>query len=40
MTAAEQLARSERGRLGLGQTAPIGDLLRVLEQQAGVFVAL
>lgn len=40
MTAAEQLARSERSRLGLGETAPIGDLVRVLEQEAGVLVAL
>ena len=40
MTAAEQLARAERGRLGLGDTAPVSDLLRVLEQEAGVLVAL
>lgn len=40
MTAAEQLARIERLRLGLGETAPIEDLLRVLEDGAGVHVAL
>ncbi len=40
MTAGEQLARAERGRLGLGDTAPIVDLLRVLEHDAGVHVAL
>lgn len=40
MTAAEQLARAERARLGLGETAPIQDLLRVLEDEAGVHVAL
>jgi Zn-dependent peptidase ImmA (M78 family) len=40
VTAAEQLARSERGRLGLGDTAPVVDLLRVLEQDAGIQVAL
>jgi Zn-dependent peptidase ImmA (M78 family) len=40
VTAAEQLARAERARLGLGETAPIEDLLRVLEEGAGVHVAL
>jgi Zn-dependent peptidase ImmA (M78 family) len=40
VTAAEQLAQAERGRLGLGETAPIADLLAVLEEEAGVFVAL
>ena len=40
MTGADQLARSERSRLGLGETAPIVDLLRVLEFGAGVQVAL
>ena len=40
MTAAEQLARTERGRLGLDDTAPIDDLVRSLEEDAGVHVAL
>jgi Zn-dependent peptidase ImmA (M78 family) len=39
VTAAEQLARTERARLGLDPTAPIEDLVRVLED-AGVHVAL
>jgi Zn-dependent peptidase ImmA (M78 family) len=40
VTAAEQLARTERARLGLDPTAPIEDLVRVLEEDAGVHVAL
>jgi Zn-dependent peptidase ImmA (M78 family) len=40
VTAAEQLARAERGRLGLGDTAPVVDLLGVLEHEAGLHVAL
>ncbi|HYW26111.1 MAG TPA: ImmA/IrrE family metallo-endopeptidase [Terriglobales bacterium] len=40
MTAAEQLARTERRRLGLDEAAPIEDLLRLLEDEAGVNVAL
>lgn len=40
MTGAEQLARAERRRLGLGETAPIDDLVRVLEDVAGVHVAM
>jgi Zn-dependent peptidase ImmA (M78 family) len=40
VTAAEELARTERARLGLGPTAPIEDLVRVLEEDAGVHVAL
>jgi Zn-dependent peptidase ImmA (M78 family) len=40
VTAAEQLARLERARLGLNDTAPVGDLVRTLEQHAGVHVAL
>jgi Zn-dependent peptidase ImmA (M78 family) len=40
VTAAEQLARAERARLGLGETAPIEDLLRALEEKVGVHVAL
>lgn len=40
MTAAELLARAERGRLGLGETAPVEDLLGILEEEAGVLVAL
>jgi Zn-dependent peptidase ImmA (M78 family) len=40
VTAAEQLARAERNRLGLGETAPVGDLVLILEQEAGVHVAL
>jgi Zn-dependent peptidase ImmA (M78 family) len=40
VTAAEVLARDERARLGLGDTAPVEDLLGVLEDAAGVFVAL
>jgi Zn-dependent peptidase ImmA (M78 family) len=40
VTAAEQLARAERGRLGLGDTGPVVDLLRVLEHDADVHVAL
>lgn len=40
MTAAEQLARAERDRLGLGGTDPIADLLEVLERAGGVEVAL
>jgi Zn-dependent peptidase ImmA (M78 family) len=40
VTAAEQLARTERARLGLDPTAPIEDLIRVLEEEAGLHVAL
>jgi Zn-dependent peptidase ImmA (M78 family) len=40
VTAAEHLARTERDRLGLGETAPIADLVAVLEDGAGVLVAL
>ena len=40
MTGAEQLARDERERLGLDEAAPVVDLLHVLEQEAGVYVAL
>lgn len=40
MTAAEQLARAERERLGLGETGPIPDLVAALEEGAGVMVAL
>lgn len=40
MTAAEQLARTERARLGLGETAPVEDLIAALEGAAGVLVAL
>jgi Zn-dependent peptidase ImmA (M78 family) len=40
VTAAEQLARTERGRLALGDSAPVTDLLRSLERDAGVQVAL
>ncbi len=40
MTAAEQLARSERARLGLDEATPIGDLVHVMEEEAGVHVAL
>jgi len=40
VTAAEHLAMAERARLGLGETAPIEDLLRVLEESGGVHVAL
>ena len=39
MTNAELLARAERARLGLDPTAPIQDLIRVLEED-GVHVAL
>jgi Zn-dependent peptidase ImmA (M78 family) len=39
-TTGEQLARTERARLGLGPTAPIEDLVRLLEDDAGVHVAL
>jgi Zn-dependent peptidase ImmA (M78 family) len=40
VTAAEQLARVERERLALGETAPIPDLLSVLEAAGAVHVAL
>ena len=40
MTAAEQLARGERARLGLDETSPVVDLLALLEREAGVHVAL
>jgi Zn-dependent peptidase ImmA (M78 family) len=39
VTVPEHLARIERGRLGVGDTAPIDDLVRALED-AGVHVAL
>jgi Zn-dependent peptidase ImmA (M78 family) len=39
VTAAEQLARVERMRLGLNETSPVGDLVRALED-TGVHVAL
>jgi len=37
---AEELARVEREVLGLGETAPVADLVGVLEERAGVHVAL
>ncbi|HEY4028438.1 MAG TPA: ImmA/IrrE family metallo-endopeptidase [Candidatus Dormibacteraeota bacterium] len=40
MSAAEQLARDERARLGLGDEAPVADLVRVLERDGGVCIAL
>jgi Zn-dependent peptidase ImmA (M78 family) len=40
MRRAEQIAQAERVRLGLGDRGPIADLVRTLEEQAGVFVAL
>jgi Zn-dependent peptidase ImmA (M78 family) len=40
VTAAEQLASAERSRLGLGEAAPVADLLRALERDGGVYVAL
>jgi Zn-dependent peptidase ImmA (M78 family) len=40
VTAAELVAQRERGRLGLDPTAPIEDLIRVLEEHGGVHVAL
>jgi len=40
VTAGEQLAHAERGLLGLGDTAPVVDLLKVLEHDAGIHVAL
>jgi Zn-dependent peptidase ImmA (M78 family) len=40
MRRAEQIAQAERLRLGLGDRGPIADLVRALEEQAGVFVGL
>jgi Zn-dependent peptidase ImmA (M78 family) len=34
------MAQTERVRLGLGDRGPIADLLRVLEEQAGLYVGL
>jgi Zn-dependent peptidase ImmA (M78 family) len=40
VTAAEQLASGERIRLGLGEAAPVADLVHALERDGGVYVAL
>jgi Zn-dependent peptidase ImmA (M78 family) len=40
MRRTEEMAQAQRLRLGLGDRGPIADLLRVLEEQAGLYVGL
>ncbi|MGH7882344.1 MAG: ImmA/IrrE family metallo-endopeptidase [Candidatus Dormibacteraceae bacterium] len=40
MSKAEQIAEGERIKLGLGDRGPIADLLRTLEERAGLYVSL
>jgi Zn-dependent peptidase ImmA (M78 family) len=40
MRHAELVAQSERTRLGLGERGPIADLLRLLEEVAGIYVGI